>query len=443
MKRLHVCLMLTLALLLVTVSVAGAGEKGNPGVLPPNSRVQGLTYGEWSARWWQYVFSLPKSQSPYVETGAICRRVGNVALVAVNSTLDVPKKCEVPAETTLYLELLAAECSTIEQPPFYGGNEQELRACAQSFVPTNLEASIDGVEIENPSQYISTSPLYEFVVPDDSIFDVPGGTTAQSVSYGAFLMLAPLNLGKHTIHTHGTYGDDFTADRNFELTVTTNGFSNLKDGATLSGAVEVKGNASDPKFAKWQLDVLPGGDANKAIFLALGQTPGEFSQKVDTTAFPNGEHALRLRVVRGDGNYNEYITKFVIANGAAKPAAVVTVAKAAEKAETPAAAAAPVVVKAAAVQNGFSNLKDGAKVSGEVEVKGNASDPNFAKWQLDVLPGGDANKAIFLALGQTPGEFRQKVDTTAFPNGEHALRLRVVRSDGNYDEYITKFVIAN
>jgi hypothetical protein len=62
------------------------------------------------------------------------------------------------------------------------------------------------------------------------------------------------------------------------------------------------------------LDVLPGGDANRAIFLALGQTPGEFSQKVDTTAFPNGEHALRLRVVRGDGNYDEYITKFVIAN---------------------------------------------------------------------------------------------------------------------------------
>ena len=103
----------------------------------------------------------------------------------------------------------------------------------------------------------------------------------------------------------------------------------------------------------------------------------------------------------------------------------------------PAAAAAP------AMTNGFTNLKDGAKVSGEVELKGYAADPNFAKWQLDVLPGGDANAAIFLALGETPGEFSYKVDTTAFPNGEHALRLRVVRSDSNYDEYVTKFVIAN
>jgi len=82
--------------------------------------------------------------------------------------------------------------------------------------------------------------------------------------------------------------------------------------------MEVKGNASDPAFRKWQLDVLPGGDANAASFLALGETPGEFSVPIDTTAYPNGEHALRLRVVRADSNYDEYITKFTIANAAPK-----------------------------------------------------------------------------------------------------------------------------
>jgi hypothetical protein len=105
--------------------------------------------------------------------------------------------------------------------------------------------------------------------------------------------------------------------------------------------------------------------------------------------------------------------------------------------------AKPAAAAAAATANGFTNLKDGAKVSGEVELKGYANDPSFAKWQLDVLPGGDPNAAIFLAVGETPGAFSQMVDTTAFPNGEHALRLRVVRSDSNYDEYVTKFVIAN
>ena len=94
----------------------------------------------------------------------------------------------------------------------------------------------------------------------------------------------------------------------------TNGITSPKDGATVSGTVDVKGYASDPSFMKWQLDVLPGGDANAAIFLAAGDTPGEFSYTVDTTAFPNGEHALRLRVVRADSNYDEYVTKFTVAN---------------------------------------------------------------------------------------------------------------------------------
>jgi hypothetical protein len=219
-SRIRTALLVTMALLLITTAIASAHGGANPGVLPPTSRVHGLTYGEWSARWWQYVFSVPTPENIYGGVGAMCQGVGNVALVAVNSTMDIPKKCEVPAGTILYLELLGSECSTIEPPPFYGGNEEELRACAQAFVPEDMEASIDGVEIKNLSQYISTSPLYEFVVPDDNIFGVPGGTTAQSVSYGAYLMLAPLTPGKHTIHTHGAYGDDFTADRNFELTVT-------------------------------------------------------------------------------------------------------------------------------------------------------------------------------------------------------------------------------
>jgi len=346
---------------------------------------------------------------------------------------------------------------------------------------------------------------------------------------------------------------------------TTNGFTNLEDGATVSGTVDLKGYADDANFMKWQLDVLPGGDADAAIFLAVGETAGEFTQTIDTTAFPNGEHALRLRVVRADSNYDEYVTKFTIANGDVKPAAAPTAAandivataigagqfktlvaavqaaglvealqgkgpftvfaptdeafaklpagtvegllkdpkalgnillyhvisgevKAASvtnglSAKTlqgsavnftvsdgkaminganivatdittsngvihvidsvilpPAAAASPAPV---AKTNGFTNLEDGATVRGTVDLKGYADDADFMKWQLDVLPGGDANAAIFLAVGETAGEFTQTIDTTAFPNGEHALRLRVVRADSNYDEYVTKFTISN
>jgi hypothetical protein len=73
---------------------------------------------------------------------------------------------------------------------------------------------------------------------------------------------------------------------------TENGITAPAEGATVTGTVDVTGYANDAAFSKWQLDVLPGGDANAAIFLAVGTTPGEFLP-LDTTAYPMA-HALRL-----------------------------------------------------------------------------------------------------------------------------------------------------
>jgi hypothetical protein len=239
-----------------------------------------------------------------------------------------------------------------------------------------------------------------------------------------------------------------------------NGITSVKDGATVSGKVEIKGNANDPKFSKWQLDLLPGAKADAAIFLATDTKSGPFSYTLDTTPYPDGNHALRLRVVRPDGNYDEYITKVTIANPVAKsivaasiPASTVAMTTTVATTTTVTTSAAPVTATLtttptvtatpAPVANGITSVKSGASVTGTVEVKGNANDPSFSKWQLDLLPGADPNAAIFLALDSKPGQFSYMLDTTAWPNGKHALRLRVVRPDGNYSEYVTPFSIAN
>jgi hypothetical protein len=225
MKRLRILsiIVVTVVLLVGVVYIAFARGNKNSGVLPPNSSVQGLTYGEWSAIWWQYVFSLPVDQNPLDGAiGANCsfERNGNVAVVVGDPLSPEPIECEVPTGTMLYLDILSAECSSLEEPPFYGGNEEELRACAEGFVLHDLEATIDGVAIQSIERYIHTSPLFEFTVPDDNILGVEAGT-GQSISNGAHLMLAPLTPGEHTIHLHGSYPDlDFTVDTNYHITVT-------------------------------------------------------------------------------------------------------------------------------------------------------------------------------------------------------------------------------
>ena len=82
-------------------------------------------------------------------------------------------------------------------------------------------------------------------------------------------------------------------------------------------------------------------------------------------------------------------------------------------------------------------------VTGTIEVSGVASDPDFARWELYLVPGGDDGARIWIASGAEAGELKTPLDTTLFADGEYLLSLRVVRSDANYEEISTRFTVAN
>jgi tetratricopeptide (TPR) repeat protein len=97
-------------------------------------------------------------------------------------------------------------------------------------------------------------------------------------------------------------------------------------------------------------------------------------------------------------------------------------------------------------QNGIVEPLANATVSGVIAIRGIANDPNFQKWQLDLLLNQDPNDVTFLEVGRRGAAKVKKfvdLDTTKFPNGAHTLRLRVVRTDFNYDEYTVVITIAN
>ena len=256
----------------------------------------------------------------------------------------------------------------------------------------------------------------------------------------ALLLSLPIAAGAQTTGTTETGAATSAAQ--------TNGITSPKDMAAVSGTVEVRGYANVPNFVKWQLDLLPNSDASAATFLALGEKAGEFTYSLDTSKLPAGEHSLRLRVVRADSNYDEYFSKFTVGGAAGAGGAATSGAKPAATptpAATPAGGAGNQGTAAPAGQgvtaNGLAAPREGQAIGGQFVIRGFAGDPNFAKWQLDLLPGGNANQAAFLALGETTGVFTHTLDTTGLPAGQHALRLRVVRNDSNYSEYFTNFTI--
>jgi hypothetical protein len=103
----------------------------------------------------------------------------------------------------------------------------------------------------------------------------------------------------------------------------------------------------------------------------------------------------------------------------------------------------------AASENGITAPSPGDSVSGEVSIEGTADDPDFWKYELhyNPVPG---NKDLWTAIEGTPfttavveGELGTW-DTTTVEDGTYGLRLRVVRLDGNFDDYtILGIVVAN
>ncbi len=107
--------------------------------------------------------------------------------------------------------------------------------------------------------------------------------------------------------------------------------------------------------------------------------------------------------------------------------------------------AAPLKV---APQGAIEEPKEGAKVRGVVRISGIATHPNFLRYEL-FYTTWPPQQDRWVLIGdfhytQQPGGLLGTWDTRGLPDGEYALRLRVVKPDSNYLETPPrKVIVAN
>ena len=232
----------------------------NPTVLPVGSRPYGASYGEWSARFWQWAYSMPIDQHPLFDTaGCDEQQSGKVWFLGSSFAPTVTdggqvvaiadRTCSIPSGTALFIPIVNSEASTIEGN---GTTEAELRAAADFFqdFAQNLSCDVDGFVIQNLDGYRVQSPLFTFgPLPENNVlqwfgYDAPAGSTSDSVGDGVFVMLAPLAVGPHTIHFHGEVpAFNFLLDITYHLTVTPRG------GVTEDSTVDVSGAPGSSKHS--------------------------------------------------------------------------------------------------------------------------------------------------------------------------------------------------
>ena len=121
--------------LLISVIIPLAGGQTNTGtqVYPVGSKPYGLTYGDWTAKWWKWTISLPKNINPGGDTtGKDCalKQSGPVWFLAGTFGGAAIRTCTIPAGKAIMLPLINAECDYLAKPNLK--SEQELLSCAKS-----------------------------------------------------------------------------------------------------------------------------------------------------------------------------------------------------------------------------------------------------------------------------------------------------------------------
>ncbi len=215
-----------LGILLAAPLVVLAGdEKADPRVYAPDEKVEGKTQAEWSVVWWKWVLEIKKGRNPVLDkTGefALAGQPGKVFLLAGNTGGVSKRKVKVPAGRPIFFAVI----NWVGNDPAKF-DEKKLRKEIKEEMDraTGLEAVLDGKAIPSLTKHRQVSPVFEFTGPakkEEALFE-DGAGKQKAVSDGIWVMLKPLEPGKHTLRFTGSNGEKgekvFNLDVTFELTV--------------------------------------------------------------------------------------------------------------------------------------------------------------------------------------------------------------------------------
>jgi hypothetical protein len=210
-------------LIMGSIILAARADSINPGLYSVDSKPYGLTFAQWSEKWWQWMMSIPQPQNPLNDdTGKNCaasQNDPNVWFMTGTGSGSVVRSCTIPSSKAILIQPAGNECSYAENPSLK--KESELRSCAVAGDQvSSIHVSIDGRSLLNLRNYIVQTQLFDLTFPANNIAGVQAGPS-KAVSHAYVVFLQPLTPGKHDIHfDQVTLGSPETGTGNFAYDVT-------------------------------------------------------------------------------------------------------------------------------------------------------------------------------------------------------------------------------
>jgi hypothetical protein len=185
-------------------------------------------YAQWTAEWWQWVYSLPIDNNPlFDETGALAdteqpNKKAFFLVGVINESGTAQRKITIPKNTPLFGPVINVQNDNIfYDPPV---NVPQLRADAASFVDeAEFFLYLNGEARPDLLARIK-SPVFSYDLPDNNIYQFFGtditGRVKPSVSDGYWFYIPALPKGTHTLRFGGGFPSaGFSLEIEYEITV--------------------------------------------------------------------------------------------------------------------------------------------------------------------------------------------------------------------------------
>ena len=189
-----------------------------------------------SAEWQQWALSIPTSVNPQLDTNGENCMVGQrgsvwfLAGVFIGGAGMPTRICSVPEGKALYFPVINSVQINVPNVCGQGPNNfsvRELRSMAAPIIDgaTNLSVTVDTITIKNFRRV--KSEVFEVALPADNVFvapcaplPVPTGIYSPAVDDGIYVLLDPLDIGKHALHFHAENpSQNFIQDVTYNIAV--------------------------------------------------------------------------------------------------------------------------------------------------------------------------------------------------------------------------------
>jgi hypothetical protein len=178
-----------------------------PLVFGSDSKPYGISYPQWTVRWWRWLLSLPKGINPALDmSGRYSEQRQddpNVWFLAGTFGGHVERKCRIPSGKAILMPVINYECSFAEEPLITTKIGLESKCKSEIDDIKDVSFMIDETLLCDLSPYRIRSPLFSIQLQDDNVLGLEPCST-KMISDGFWIFLRPLIIGRYHVRSFGS-----------------------------------------------------------------------------------------------------------------------------------------------------------------------------------------------------------------------------------------------